>query len=62
MGLLEFLAAAKRMKAIPVSGSSRPLPKPIDGTKEHLIHLECVPEDAARVAESYFDRLREIDR
>jgi len=62
MGLLEFLAAVKRTKAAPVGGPSHPLPKPINGAKEHLIHLECVPEDAARVAESYFDRLREVDR
>jgi hypothetical protein len=76
MSLLDFLAALRRAQSAPVApgqttsgvfSSEEKTPDVFNpqatGTKaDRVVHQEPVPDSAARVAESYFDRLRKADR
>jgi len=62
MGLLEFLAAMKRARAALVAHDEKAAPQAAERAPERVVRQEPVPDAAAEVVESYFERLRRADR
>jgi hypothetical protein len=62
MGLLEFLAAMKRSQTTPAEPPAETASPPAGPAPERVTPQEPAPDTAARLIESYFDRLRRADQ